>query len=237
VIICFNKQRLYNIIFTAALIFTFWFFANGSGEVVVTNSTPVTGRVIVVDPGHGSPDGGASGVSGALEKDYNLAVAKKLGNLLLQSGAHVIYTREDDNSVADNLNQKLRNVKREDMKKRRQIRDNTNADMFVSIHMNSGESGAYSGAQVFYQHSSAESRFLAESIQRSIKSVADKSNTREAKDSNNSIFILNDSKIPSVLVECGFISNKEEESKLKTDSYQEKIAFAIYGGILEYINS
>lgn len=108
--------------------------------------------------------------------------------------------------------------------------------MFVSIHMNSGDNSSYHGAQVFYQHNSPDSKKLAEAVQKSIKSFADSSNTREAKDSKNSIFILKDSKIPSVLVECGFLSNKEEEARLQTDSYQNQLAYAIYGGILKYIS-
>ncbi|MBR2405395.1 MAG: N-acetylmuramoyl-L-alanine amidase CwlD, partial [Clostridia bacterium] len=197
---------------------------------------PLTfGRVIVIDPGHGSPDGGATGYSGSLEKDINLDIAKKLGSYLQQGGAYVIYTREDDNAVTDNLEAKIKEIKRADLANRKNIKNNSGADLFISIHMNKFEQSKYKGAQVFYPGNSLESKELAQTIQQSITEFADNSNYREAKDSKNDIFILKDSKIPSVLVECGFLSNPEEEAKLLTQEYQSEIAYAIFGGISRYL--
>jgi len=233
--IVINKQTLFNLIFTIALIFSFGLNLN---PILKTNETaaPLTfGRVIVIDPGHGSPDGGATGYSGSLEKDINLDIAKKLGSYLQQGGAYVIYTREDDNAVTDNLEAKIKEIKRADLANRKNIKSNSGADLFISIHMNKFEESKYKGAQVFYPGNSLESKELAQTIQQSITEFADNSNYREAKDSKNDIFILNDSKIPSVLVECGFLSNPEEEAKLLTQEYQSEIAYAIFGGISRYL--
>lgn len=233
--IVIRKQTLYNLIFAIALIFSFGLNFN---PLLRTNETaaPLTlGKVVVIDPGHGSPDGGATGHSGTLEKDINLAIAKKLGSYLQQGGAHVIYTREDDNAVTDNLNAKIKEIKRADLSNRKNLKNNSGADLFISIHMNKFEQSKYKGAQVFYPGNSPESKKLAETIQQSITEFADNTNCREAKDSKNDIFILNDSKIPSVLVECGFLSNPEEEAKLMSQEYQSEIAYAIFGGISRYL--
>lgn len=233
--ILIKKQTLFNLIFTIALIFSFGLNLN---PILKTNETaaPLTlGKVIVIDPGHGSPDGGATGYSGSLEKDINLDIAKKLGSYLQQSGAHVIYTREDDNAVTDNLEAKIKEIKRADLSNRKNIKNNSGADLFISIHMNKFEQSKYRGAQVFYPGNCPESKKLAQIIQQSITDFADNSNYREAKDSKNDIFILKDSKIPSVLVECGFLSNPEEEAKLLTQEYQSEIAYAIFGGISRYL--
>jgi len=232
-----SKQKLYNIVFAVALVLTVGINFFPSYDIMETAAPPVHGKVVVIDAGHGSPDGGAVGISGVLEKDLNLDVAKMVGNFLEQSGAFVIYTRYDDNSVAENLGESIREIKRKDLKKRKDIKNNSGADIFVSIHMNKFDDAKYKGAQVFYANSSQESKLLAESIQKSIRNFADSTNTREIKEDNNSIFILRDNTIPSVVVECGFLSNLEEEKKLNTKKYRETIAFAIFSGISEYASA
>lgn len=237
-IVFINKQRLYNLVFSLALIMALAsHFVNKDDNILNTSSLPVTEKVIIIDAGHGTPDSGATGYSGTREKDVNLIFAKSLGSLLQQSGAHVVYTREDDGTIADNLDTSIRSIKIQDMKKRKQIRDGKNADIFISIHMNIFSDPKVKGAQVFYSGDNANSKTLANLIQESICSVADKSNTRKAKNSKNDIYLLNDSKIPSVLVECGFLSNPEEEKKLLSKSYQDKMAYAIYSGILKYFTN
>lgn len=199
-----------------------------------TSGIPVNKKIIVIDAGHGSPDGGAIAEDGTLEKDINLDVASRLYKLLEKTGAYVIMTRLDDNAVTDDLDEKIREIKRRDLKNRRDIRDNSDADLFVSIHMNKFEQSEYYGAQVFYSETPPESKKLAESIQSELINLADPSNTRNAKKSEG-IFILENSKIPSVLVECGFLSNPAELEKLKTDDYRETLAWAIYCGIVKYL--
>ena len=205
-----------------------------SKETLATHST---GKVIVIDAGHGSPDGGAVGISGILEKDINLSVAKKLQCLFEKTGTYVILTRSDDNNIASNNNGKIRDIKRKDLKARKDYRDNSGADLFISIHMNKFPEEKYKGAQVFYSKLPAESKILGETIQSSLKENLDINNERIAKCSDNSIYILKDSKIPSVIVECGFLSNHEEEKLLKDNNYQDKIAWAIFLGVLKYFEN
>jgi len=199
-----------------------------------TSVLPVNRKIIVIDAGHGTPDGGAMAEDGTLEKDINLDVANRLYKLLEKTGAYVIMTRLDDNAVTDDLDEKIREIKRRDLKNRRDIRDNSNADLFVSIHMNKFEQSEYYGAQVFYSQTPPESKKLAENIQDELINLADPTNTRSAKKAEG-IFILENSKIPSVLVECGFLSNPAEREKLKTDEYRETLAWAIYCGIVKYL--
>lgn len=199
-----------------------------------TSGIPVNNKIIVIDAGHGAPDGGAVADDGTFEKDINLDVANKLCALLEKTGAYVIMTRLDDNAVADDLKAKIREIKRRDLKNRRDIRDSSDADLFVSIHMNKFEQSEYYGAQVFYSSTPPESKTLAENIQRELIALADPSNTREVKKADG-IFILKDSKIPSVLVECGFLSNPAEREKLKTDEYRDTLAWSIYCGIVKFL--
>jgi len=214
---------------TLIIVFSVSFFKSKT-----TSAIPVNKKIIVIDAGHGSPDGGAMAEDGTLEKDINLDVATRLYKLLEKTGAYVIMTRLDDNAVTDDLNKKIREIKRQDLKNRRNIRDNSEADLFVSIHMNKFEQSEYYGAQVFYSDTPPESKVLAENIQSELINLADPSNTRNAKKAEG-IFILKNSKIPSVLVECGFLSNPSEREKLKTDEYRETLAWAIYCGIVKYL--
>ena len=214
---------------SAAVIFSFSHF-----KAQTTASVPVNKKIIVIDAGHGTPDGGAVADDGTLEKDINLDVANRLYKLLEKTGAYVIMTRLDDNAVTDDLDAKIREIKRRDLKNRRDIRDNSDADLFVSIHMNKFEQPEYYGAQVFYSETPPESKILAESIQGELITLADPSNTRSAKKAEG-IFVLQNSKIPSVLIECGFLSNPAEMEKLKSDEYRDTLAWATYCGIVKYL--
>lgn len=236
-VIFLKKQFFHNAIFLLALLMAFLSFFKSDAKLKSVMSPYVSGKIIIIDAGHGSPDGGATGFSGSSEKDLNLLVSKSLGNLLMQSGARVIYTRQTDESIANNNDSNIKSKKQSDMRNRKQIRDESDADLFISIHMNKFRESKYKGAQVFYNNSHDGNKILANLIQNEIKYIADSSNNRSPKDSKNDIYILNDSKIPSVLVECGFISNPEEEKKLLTKGYRDKIAYAIYSGILKYFTN
>ena len=203
-------------------------------ETVVVSALPLNGKIILIDAGHGQPDGGAVGVSGLSEESLNLDVALKLQQLLEQSGAYVVMTRTDNNSVAENLDDKIRNIKLNDMKTRKYLRDNSDCDIFVSIHMNKFEQQKYKGAQVFYSATGQNSKILAESIQNRIVTLADKSNTRIAKQADKGIYLLKNAPVASVIAECGFLSNPEEEKKLSVQEYREQLAYAVYHGISDY---
>lgn len=199
-----------------------------------TAALPGTDKVIVLDAGHGGEDGGAIGQDGTVEKDINLAVMKKLQALLEQSGCTVITTRTEDISLHESGDEKTGNRKIKDLNARKDIPGEYNADIFVSIHMNTFPDSKYKGAQVFYSSQPEKSKDLANCVQSELRSQVDGSNEREIKNADGNIYILNDAKIPSVVVECGFLSNAEEEAKLNSEEYQEKLAFAIYCGIIKY---
>ena len=230
----FKKSSILKVTAVITVIITVSVFCVSHFKTKSVSSIPVTSKIIVIDAGHGTPDGGAVADDGTLEKDINLDVAKRLCKLLQKTGAYVIMTRLDDNAVTDDLDKKIREIKRRDLKNRRDIRDNSNADLFVSIHMNKFEDPKYYGAQVFYSKTPPESEKLAESIQSELITLADPTNTRSTKKAEG-IFILENSKIPSVLVECGFLSNPSENEKLKTDEYRDTLAWAIYCGIVKYL--
>ncbi|MBR2383455.1 MAG: N-acetylmuramoyl-L-alanine amidase [Anaerotignum sp.] len=183
---------------------------------------------IVLDAGHGGWDPGKTGTDGKNEKDLNLAVAEKLAEYLEIGGAEVILTRTSDEALGEG--------KRTDMAERKRIANESGADILISIHQNAFPSAKVKGAQVFYHNSSGNGKLLAESVQESLRSRVDGSNHRQAKE-NDSYYILRTTEIPAVIVECGFLSNHEEEKLLNDEGYQEKLAWAIYCGILDYFKN
>lgn len=193
-------------------------------KAIPTIATPITNRSIIIDAGHGGGDPGAIGINGSLEKEINLNIALKLQEFIEQNGGVVLMSRTDDNSLA--------NSKREDMKIRKKLREENSSDIFVSIHLNSFPQANCSGAQTFYANNE-ESKLLAEKVQKNMVKFLDESNTRIAKKLTD-VYLLKNVNIPSIIVECGFLSNSLEEKLLLDDEYQSKIAFSIYAGILEY---
>lgn len=190
---------------------------------------------IIVDAGHGEPDGGAVGVSGVVEKDVNLAIAKKLAEVLEARGAAVIMTRESDSAIYDEGSKTLREMKRSDMNKRRDIIKKSGADLFVSIHMNSFSDSHVNGLHIFYDKSHPEIEELAKKIQDGIGKVTG-AKTHTVKTADEKLFLMKNPSVPSILAECGFLSNPEEETKLTDDEYQSKIAWAIADEVLKYYN-
>lgn len=186
---------------------------------------PMMDATIVLDAGHGGWDPGKTGTNGADEKLLNLAVVEKLAEYLEQGGAEVILTRDSDAALGKG--------KKADMAERKKIVNETGADILVSIHQNAFPSARAKGAQVFYHKSSEKGKVLAECVQESLRSRVDGSNIRQAKE-NKEYYILRTTEIPAVIVECGFLSNAEEERLLNDAEYQEKLAWAIYCGILDY---
>ncbi len=203
-------------------------------ETQQTAALPAANKVVVLDAGHGGEDGGAVGIGGTVEKDINLAVMSKVQGLLEQSGCIVITSRTEDISLHNKGDEKTGNRKISDLNSRKQLPEEYDADVFVSIHMNTYTDPQYKGAQVFYASEPGTSKRLAECIQSELKNHVDSSNMREVKDASGNIYILENSKVPSVVAECGFLSNSEEEAKLRTEDYQNKLAFAIYCGIVKY---
>ncbi|NLM50264.1 MAG: N-acetylmuramoyl-L-alanine amidase CwlD [Clostridiaceae bacterium] len=200
----------------------------------VKDSIALSTHKVVLDAGHGGFDGGAVGKSGSVEKDLNLQIALKLQKKLEKAGYEVIMTRTDDSAVSPHEDKRLRIKKRDDMNTRVKIMNESGADVFLSIHMNTFTQSQYYGAQVFYSTNDARSKVLGKIIQEELRKVSFKKNDRVAKPADSSVFILKQAKIPAVIVECGFISNEEEELMLMDEKYQEKIAQAILDAVNKY---
>lgn len=211
---------------------------NVSDEVI--NSMPVTNKTIIVDAGHGGIDSGTLNKDKTvLEKEVNLAITQKLRELLESSGALVILTREDDSSLYEEDGKKTTRQKyNENLKNRKKVIKESNADMFLSIHMNALEgknASKYYGAQTFYPSGKEDSTKLSKNIQQELKRVVDETNNREIKPRDD-LYLLKENDIPSTLIECGFLSNDKEAELLTNEDYQEKIAWAIYVGIQKYFS-
>jgi len=221
-------------ILTVLLVLTMIVIAGESAQFVSTleehirraKDNPIT---IVIDAGHGGIDPGKVGVNNALEKDINLAIALKLERNLKEHGVNVIMTRTDDNGLYKESDS---NKKVCDMKKRLSIIEDAKPDLAVSIHQNSYPDQSVSGVQVFYYRDSVKSKSAAEILQTQLIKSLKPEKERTAKD-NNSYYLLKKTSVPIVIVECAFMSNPTEADLLIREDYQEKVAWAIYMGIMQ----
>ena len=191
------------------------------GEMASADQVETIKKIVVIDPGHGGGDPGKVGVTGAEEKEINLQIATKMKKLLEERGFSVVMTREKD--------EMLEGDKKEDMKKRVNIINEVKPDIAVSIHQNSFTDATVYGAQTFYYSESEEGKQYAQVIQNALLEI-DESNHRKAK-ANDNYYLLLRTKVPTVIVECGFLSNKEEAEKLSDNHYQEEISKVIVDGI------
>ncbi|HHZ06613.1 MAG TPA: hypothetical protein GX401_07510 [Clostridiales bacterium] len=198
-----------------------------------TNQLPT----IIIDSGHGGEDGGAVGDDGTLEKDINLQISLCLEKLFITNGYKVVLTRDGDYAIYDKGCNNIKEKKISDMKNRLAIFNSSENNIVISVHQNKFTESKYSGTQIFYSPNNKESLQLAESIKQSVTGMLQPNNSRETKSGNKSIYLLWNSKVPSVIVECGFLSNYNERELLKTAEYQNKMAFTIFCGFLEYINT
>lgn len=232
--IFFTKKRL--IILSIFFLFAISFYFINSfiePEAKETVALPVSNKVIIIDAGHGNPDGGAVSKNGVVEADINLKIALKLQNLLEQSGATVLLTRSDENGIYDVDKKTLKQKKVSDIKNRVKIGNSASADIFVSIHLNKIPEEQYSGWQTFYKKNCGNGKKLATEIQENLKQAIQKDNNRIAKEIDN-VYIVKNVEIPLTIVECGFLSNTEEEKELQEDNYQNRLAWGIYNGIMDY---
>lgn len=221
-------KKSWFLLLAAVLILGSVIFYSKETTVLVSKLTEgVKQKTIVIDSGHGGVDPGKVGVTGVLEKDVNLQIAKKVEAKLKTKGYHVIMTRTEDVGLYSegDLNKKVA-----DLKKRIEIIHESNPVFAVSIHQNSFPSGSVNGAQVFYYTKSEEGKRIAEIMQESIVEGIGDGNHRKAK-ANDSYYMLKKTNCPLMIVECGFLSNAEEEHLLSNDEYQEKMAGAIVSGI------
>jgi len=183
-----------------------------------------TGIMVIVDAGHGGSDGGKIGVNGAVESEINLQIARLVQEKLESKGIQVYMTRKDEYGMAETNSQ--------DLKARTEWINEKKPDLVISIHQNSYTDASVKGAQVFYYESSEEGKQAAEIMQETL-SVLDQTNTRTVK-ANSSYYLLKKTKVPVIIVECGFLSNPEEAEILVNPDYQKKISEAIFSGICKY---
>lgn len=212
-------------------------FVVSKKKAVDASSDNLTDKTIIIDAGHGGPDGGTSAADGTLEKTLNLQIALKLEETLNAMGLNTVMTRSEDISIHDESADTIRKKKISDLKNRLSIINNTDNSIFVSIHQNHFSESVYNGTQVFYSKNNPGSILLADLIRQSVVSVLQKENTREIKQSGTDIYLLYHAESPSVMVECGFLSNKDDTEKLKDENYQRKLAFVIAMGICDYLKT
>jgi len=207
--------------------------ANPAHNVLAEENQPLSGQVICLDPGHGGYDGGARARdSGVWEKVINMAVAQKTAVLLEDLGAKVVFTRSADYALCDDVKPEGKTKKRQDMERRIQLIKDEGCTMVISIHMNEFRNRSQSGPLVFFRKGKDEGRLLAGIMQQALIEGLEPKRKRVAQSDNFYILQLD---IPSVLVECGFISNAAEEKLLLSEEYQKKLAKAITAGIMEYV--
>ncbi len=234
-----KKASLFYYIFSFILLIVFIFLiinAYNNLSISANSVMPENSKhTIIIDAGHGGDDGGA--VSNNLtEKDINLKISKILSDIFVTNGYKVVMTRNNDNSI-ESTGETLRERKVSDMKNRLQIYNSDENNIVISIHQNKFEIEKYSGAQIFYSPNNEYSAVMAESVRSSIINLIQPENTRECKKATKDIYLLYNSKVPSIIVECGFLSNNEEAKKLNTEAYQKKMAYSIYLGIINYLNA
>lgn len=222
------KKVIFTII-SSFLIFLFVFPIKAKAEDGVQ-------KIILIDPGHGGIDGGAKSKNGTIEKNINLKISLKLKASLEAKGYKVHMTRDEDKGLYEN-GKTVKEKKREDLKKRVEMKKETCCDMFISIHQNMFPQSKCFGAQVWYA-SNDKSFLAANCIQNSLKETVKDNNKRVAKPAGDAYLILRDKfEGPSVLVECGFLSNPDEELRLKSEEHQNLIVEGISLGIDKYFDS
>lgn len=190
-----------------------------------------TGIKIVLDAGHGGIDGGVTGVkTGVKESELNLLIVKRLEKYLSEAGFSVVLTRSSDAGLYGIA---TKNLKKKDMEKRKEIINSAVPSLVVSVHLNKFGMSSRRGAQVFYKESSDNSKILANSIQSCFNEMEDA--PRQSSALTGDYYILNCSEYPSVICECGFLSNPEDEALLITEDYRDKIAYTIFKGVVGYL--
>lgn len=220
-------------IFMVACLFVSSFFLARVGASLVANADNKTKRpCIVLDAGHGGADPGKVGGDNVLEKDLNLAIVYKLKTLFENKGFEVVLTRTDDKALVSDHSKAL---KVEDMRNRVALIEKIHPVMTVSIHQNSYTDPDVSGPQVFFFKNSPEGETIAATVQAALNEQLDPPKKRVSK-SNDDYYILKKTPTPTVIVECGFLSNPEEAAKLTDSAYQDKLARAVYSGVCSYLS-
>ena len=233
----FRRRSFYTVVAICALIVI-------GGTFLILHNQPTTSptlswvmaeKTFLIDPGHGGTFPGRVNESNILEKDINLNIALKLDQLLEETGAFVVMTRRTDTDLIpqESKEEKLLLQQRADLEQRIQIGAQSKADYFISIHCNSIPNEKWSGAQTFYNPEDPESQALAQAIQQMLIEQLG-NHDREALPREDT-YLFKNATMPTVIVECGFLSNAEEAAKLQDPAYQQQLAWAIYLGVNQYL--
>ena len=228
---------LFSMLFCAvlSLLMTVGWWINEKYEKTDADVEPIPSPVVIIDAGHGGEDGGAVGKNGALEKDINLSVALLLRDMLTSNGIEAVLTRSEDVLLYDKNSDYHGQKKVQDLATRRKIAESYENALFISIHMNAFPEERYSGLQVYYSKNNETSMALAESIQTLTKEKLMPDNDRKCKAASSNIYLLDRLSCPSVLVECGFLSNPDECARLSDSDYQKKLALCLFAAVAGYL--
>lgn len=233
-----SKNRIFSeLIMTFLLLFLIYHMARHAAMLTSAASSSSassrTAPVVVIDSGHGGRDPGKIGIDGSLEKDINLQIAKRLKQYLEASDVAVVMTRENDSGL---YHENDASKKSADMKNRCNLINEASPILTVSIHQNSYHEEYVNGGQVFYYKNSEQGKELAQILQKRFDYVQKGSSTRSAK-ANDNYYLLLHVRSPIVIVECGFLSNAKDTANLTSAEYQDRLAWTIHMGIMEYINT
>ena len=232
-----RMEKIFSLALGALLVMSMLYVARGAAVLVNGRNVENTEDgaqsqiCVVIDAGHGGDDPGKIGVNQLLEKDVNLSIALKVRQYLEAQGIRVVMTREDENGLYDSG---ASNKKVQDMKRRVALIEETAPAITVSIHQNSYPEEYVHGAQVFYYENSRDGQLLAQLLQSQLVEKLDPENHRQIK-ANDSYYLLKKTNIPIVIVECGFLSNQTEAKLLGQEEYQDRVAWAIHMGLLQYL--
>lgn len=237
-VIFLKRKKIYLCLIVAALSLAFvlvlFTAANESGKMIMAPVQKKQERVYIIDAGHGGEDGGAVGFGNTVEKELNLSIALKLNDIMHSLGFKTLLTRSEDVMTCDEGLKTQRQRKVSDIHNRLDLLEKTENAVLISIHQNSYQSNTSSGTQVFYSGNNDESLRLAETVQSTVINLLQNNNKRMVKKAGTSIYLLYYAKKPAVLVECGFITSPADCEKLKSDSYQNELAFAIACSVINF---
>lgn len=225
------KKKMICLLIAATLVAVcVWYHIRGSP---VSSFCRMPSRVLVIDAGHGGEDGGAVAISGTPESQVNLSIALKSDQLCGLFGVSTYLLRDSDVSLADEDANSIRQKKRSDLMNRVKVVNETENAVLLSIHQNNFSNRASHGAQVFF-HDDTVSEHWAVQMQELFRSVLDESNQRKATQIPETVYLMNHISCRAVLVECGFLSNPEEDTLLETEPYQTKLAAIMVASYLTY---
>ena len=233
IIIVVKRKLLYLAVIVLAVFLGWWLYQEPTLQIYLPFTSAISGKKIVIDAGHGGIDPGTRSKTGLLEKEINLDIALKIKRRLSMVGVYCVMIRETDRDFSDS-GEDFATKKRRDLSYRTRIANQSGADLYLAIHANSFPQSIYQGAQTFYEKSDPSSKRLAEAVQyHLVKELGP--NRRRAKAGD--FRVLNDTEMPGVMIEVGFLSNPEEAELLKDEAYRGRIAKAIFHGVVDYFSN